>query len=105
MTLLTKSLVVVKFSRDKQIGRLPWWQIAAPFGRARREGSEVEDLDSAGHVDLDFFEDSNLEITTWTPYRWLRDGRAGPETPVEGDSSTVALLRDLYPMELKSIAA
>ena len=73
-------------------------RVAAPFGRARREGSEEEDVDNAGYVDFNCVEDTHLKITTCRPRTAcsVPVGR-GPETPVKGDRSTAASLRDLYP--------
>ena len=66
----------------------------------------MEDLNFAGNVIFKFVENSDLEITECRPRTAgsVPVGR-GAETPVKGDGSTAASLRDLYPMELRSIAA
>ena len=66
----------------------------------------MEDLNLAGNVMFKFVGDSDLEITKCQPRTAgsVPVGR-GPETPVKGDRSTAASLRDRYPMELRSIAA
>ena len=80
--------------------------VAASFGRVHREGSEEEEFDNAGYVDFNFGEIRILRFVTCRPRTAgsVPVGR-GPEAPVKGDRSTAASLRDLYPLELRSIAA
>ena len=66
----------------------------------------MEDLNFPGNVIFKFVEDPDLEVTKCRPRTAgsVPVGR-GPETPVKGDRLTAASLRDLYPMESRSIAA